>query len=45
MRAQLDGVCYLVVTPTHMDRIIEQHLVGGQPVEERVFHRGTGHVD
>jgi (2Fe-2S) ferredoxin len=23
-----------------MDRIIAQHLVGGRPVDELVFHRG-----
>jgi (2Fe-2S) ferredoxin len=35
-----DGVWYYNVTPGNLDRIIEQHLVGGRPVEELVFHRG-----
>ena len=42
MCVQPDGVWYYDVTPENMDRIIEQHLVGGQPVEELVFHRGPG---
>lgn len=40
MCVQPDGVWYYDVTPDNMDRIIDQHLVGGQPVEELVFHRG-----
>lgn len=44
MCVQPDGVWYYDVTPQNMDRIIEQHLVGGQPVDELVFHRGPGHV-
>jgi (2Fe-2S) ferredoxin len=44
MCVQPDGVWYYDVTPANMDRIIEQHLVGGQPVEELVFHRGPGHA-
>lgn len=39
---QPDGVWYYNVTPAHMDRIVEQHLVGGQVVEDLVFHRGPG---
>ena len=42
MCVQPDGVWYYDVTPQNMDRIIEQHLVGGRPVEELVFHRGPG---
>jgi (2Fe-2S) ferredoxin len=37
---QPDGVWYYNVTPQNMDRIIEQHLAGGRPVDELVFHRG-----
>ncbi len=40
MCVQPDGTWYYNVTPENMDRIIEQHLVGGQPVEDLVFHQG-----
>ena len=36
---QPDGVWYYNVTEANMDRIIEQHLKGGQIVEDLVFHR------
>jgi (2Fe-2S) ferredoxin len=42
MCVQPDGVWYYDVTPANMDRIIAQHLVGGRPVDELVFHRGPG---
>jgi (2Fe-2S) ferredoxin len=42
---QPDGVWYYDVTPRNMDRIIEQHLVGGRPVDALVFHRGPGAGD
>lgn len=40
MCVQPDGTWYYDVTPENMDRIIEKHLVGGQPVEDLVFHQG-----
>ena len=40
MCVQPDGTWYYNVTPDNMDRIIAQHLVGGQPVADLVFHQG-----
>ncbi|MPZ52500.1 MAG: (2Fe-2S) ferredoxin domain-containing protein [Acidimicrobiia bacterium] len=37
-----DGVWYHSVSVDVMDRIIDQHLVGGEPVEEFVFARTGG---
>lgn len=37
---QPDGVWYYDVTPENMDRIVDEHLVGGRVVEALVFHRG-----
>jgi len=42
MCVQPDGTWYYNVTPQNMDRIIERHLVGGQVVEDLVFHQGPG---
>jgi len=39
---QPDGVWYYNVTPDNMDRIINTHLLAGQPVEDLVFHQGPG---
>lgn len=39
---QPDGIWYYNVTPDNMDRIIAQHLVGGEPVSDLVFHHGPG---
>lgn len=37
---QPDGVWYYNVTPQNLDRIVEEHLVGGKLVDELVFHQG-----
>lgn len=34
-----DGIWYHHVTEEVLDRIVQEHLIGGQPVEEYVFHR------
>ncbi len=38
---QPDGVWYYNVTDDNLDRIIAQHLVGGTPVEDLVYHQGS----
>lgn len=39
MCVQPDGTWYYNVTPENMDRIIDDHLCNGKPVEELVFHQ------
>ncbi|HJU88546.1 MAG TPA: NAD(P)H-dependent oxidoreductase subunit E [Gemmatimonadaceae bacterium] len=34
-----DGIWYRDVTPELLERIVDEHLLGGRPVEEAVFHR------
>ena len=34
-----DGIWYHHVDEALLDRIIQEHLIGGQPVDEFVFHR------
>ncbi|OIR06087.1 ferredoxin, 2Fe-2S [mine drainage metagenome] len=41
---QPDGIWYYNVTAANLDRIILEHLVGGQPVEELIYHRGPSCV-
>ena len=45
MCVQPDGTWYYNVTDANMDRIVEQHLVGGQVVSDLVFHQGPGGAD
>ena len=40
MCVQPQGIWYYNVTPTNLDRIIAEHLVGDQAVQELVFHQG-----
>lgn len=37
---QPDGIWYYDITSEKLDRIIEQHLIAGQPVMEWVYHQG-----
>lgn len=45
MCVQPDGTWYYNVTDANMDRIVRQHLVGGQVVSDLVFHQGPGGAD
>lgn len=40
MCVQPDGIWYYNVTEKNLDRIIQQHLVNGNPVEDLIYHRG-----
>lgn len=39
MAVQPDGIWYYNVTDANMERIIKEHLVGGKPVEDLIYHR------
>jgi (2Fe-2S) ferredoxin len=39
MCVQPDGTWYYNVSPENLDRIIDQHLCHGQPVDDLVFHQ------
>jgi len=40
MCVQPQDTWYYNVTPAHLDRIIAEHLLGDQAVQELVFHQG-----
>lgn len=37
---QPDGIWYYNVTEANLQRIIDEHLVNGRPVEALIYHRG-----
>lgn len=39
---QPDGVWYYNVTEEKLDRIIQEHFIGGKVIPEWVFHQGPG---
>lgn len=39
---QPDGVWYYDVTSEKLDRIIKEHLLGGVPVTDYIYHQGPG---
>lgn len=43
MCVQPDGIWYYNVTEANLDRIIAQHLVGGVPVEDLIYHSSPAH--
>lgn len=41
MCVQPDGVWYYNVNEANLQRIIDEHLVGGRPVEELIYHQSV----
>lgn len=41
---QPDGIWYYNVTAANLDRIIRDHLIGGRPVEDLIYHRGPNYA-
>ncbi len=39
---QPDGIWYYNVTEANLDRIIREHFVGGEPVQDLIYHQGPG---
>lgn len=45
MCVQPDGSWYYNAKGINLDRIISEHLVGGRPVADLLFHQGPGGVE
>jgi len=41
MCVQPDGIWYYNVNEANLQRIIDEHLVGGRPVEDLIYHRAS----
>ena len=45
LSVQPDGVWYYDIDESKLDKIIEQHLIGGKPVNEWIYHHAQGCQD